>query len=85
MANEIIYVWATDKFLSGWGKAEGKIHKQVATCPDWKEANRMLDGFGGDSSYKYVGWGYELPRWNKARYTWTIRPSKNFTIYKSNE
>ena len=31
MENKTIYVWATDKFLSGWGCAEGKIHKQVAS------------------------------------------------------
>lgn len=77
-----IYVWATDKFLSGWGCAEGKIHKQVAECPNWDEANRMLRGFESDDSYKYVNWGYRIPSWSASRYTKTVRPSKNFTIYK---
>lgn len=77
-----IYVWATDKFLSGWGHAEGKIHKQVAECPNWDEANRMLRGFEADSSYKYVNWGYRIPSWPASRYTKTVRPSSNFTIYK---
>lgn len=77
-----IYVWATDKFLSGWGHAEGKIHKQVAECPNWEEANRMLRGFEGDSSYNYVNWGYRIPSWSSSRYTKTVRPSSEFTIYK---
>ncbi len=77
-----IYVWATDKFLSGWGCAEGKIHKQVAECPNWDEANRIERGFENDSTYKNVNHGYSIPRWSKSKYTWTIRPSKAFTIYK---
>jgi len=77
-----IYVYATDKFLSGWGNAEGKIHKQVAICKDWKEAERMLKGFEGDSSYKAVNWSYNKPYFTPSRYTATFRPSEAFTIYK---
>ena len=53
MENKTIYVWATDKFLSGWGHAEGKIHKQVAVCENWEQANKMLDGFG-KSMYSFA-------------------------------
>lgn len=77
-----IYVWATDKFLSGWGCAEGKIHKQVAECPNWDEANRMLRGFESrPSEFKYVNWGYSVPRWG-GRYTYTVRPSSEWTRFK---
>lgn len=81
MENKTIYVWATDKFLSGWGMAEGKIHKQVAVCENWEQANKMLDGFNNDDSYKYVNWSYEKPYFSPSRYTATFRPAKNFTIY----
>ena len=77
-----IYVFATDKFLSGWGCASGKIHKQVAVCKNWDEAERMLRGFGGDNSYKFVNWPYKKPYFPPSRYTATFRPSENFTIYK---
>lgn len=52
---EKIYVWATDKFLSGWGVAEGKIHKQVAECDNWDEANAMIDGFNSSDDFKNTG------------------------------
>jgi uncharacterized lipoprotein YehR (DUF1307 family) len=81
MDNKIIYVYATDKFLSGWGHAENKIHKQVAICQNWNEANKMLDGFGSDSSYKNVNWTYRKPYFSPSRYTCTFRPASDFTIY----
>ncbi len=76
-----IYVWATDKFLSGWGHAEGKIHKQVAVCENWDEADKMIDGFKGDGSYKHVNYSTEKPYFSPKRYTATFRPAKNFVIY----
>lgn len=81
MESKKIYVWATDKFLSGWGPAEGKIHKQIAVCENWHEANAMLDGFGNDSSYKAVNWSYKKPYFPPSRYTSTTRPASNFTVY----
>jgi len=38
-----IYVAATDKFMSGWGRAEGKINRIVFECDGWDEANRVAD------------------------------------------
>lgn len=80
--NRTIYVYATDKFLSGWGCASGKIHKQIAICPNWEEANRMLRGFENDSSYKSINWSYDKPYFRPSKYTSTFRPSSAFTIYK---
>ena len=81
MDNKLIYVWATDKFLSGWGVASGKIHKQVAVCENWEQANKMLAGFGGDSGYKFVNWSYDKPYFSPKKYTSTFRPASCFTIY----
>lgn len=81
MEAKIIYVWATDKFLSGWGNAEGKIHKQVAVCQNWDEANKMLRGFENDPSYKAVNWSYDKPYFRPGKYTCTFRPASVFTIY----
>ena len=76
-----IYVYATDKFLSGWGCASGKIHKQVAVCENWEQANKMLSGFENDSSYKFVNWSYRKPYFRPGRYTSTFRPASAFTVY----
>lgn len=82
MESKKIYVWATDKTLSGWGVAEGKIHKQVAECPDWNEADRILNGFEKSNEFKHVNWGYNLPYWPASKYTHTIRPSSEWTRFK---
>lgn len=81
METKKIYVWATDKFLSGWGRAEGKIHKQVAVCENWQEAGKMLAGFTKDDSYKNVNWSYNKPYFTPSRYTCTFRPASNFTCW----
>ena len=76
-----IYVYATDKFLSGWGCAEGKIHKQVAVCENWDEADKMIAGFKSDDSFKHVNWTTTKPYFNKNRYTATFRPAKQWTRF----
>lgn len=32
------YVRMTDKFMSGWGRAEGKINVLVVECDTWEQA-----------------------------------------------
>ena len=76
-----IYVWATDKFLSVWGKADGKIHKQVAVCDNWTEADQMIAGFKSDDTFKNVNYSTKKPSWNASRYTSTFRPAKNWTRF----
>lgn len=78
-----IYVWATDKFLSGWGVAEGKIHKQVVECDNWADADRILNGFNSrPSEFKHVNHGYRLPYWPASRYTHTVRSASEWTRFK---
>jgi antirestriction protein len=59
-----------------------QTHKQVVECPSWAEADRIENGFENDPTYKHVNHGYSIPRWSRSRYSWTIRPSSEFTIYK---
>lgn len=33
-----LYVRMTDKFMSGWGKAEGKTNVLVIECENWTQA-----------------------------------------------
>lgn len=62
-------VTATDKVLSGWGRAEGKIHKQVVICSDYEQCKRVtrnlrLQGF------TYINWrGAQIPRYSSSRYS----------------
>jgi hypothetical protein len=75
------YVWAIDRFLSGWGHAEGKTHIQVAECDNRKEVEKMMNGFGNDSSFGEPEWSAERPEFNPKTYTATYRAARKFTIY----
>ena len=80
--NEIFYVWTTDKFLSGLGCVEGKIHKQVVECPSREERDRILYGFEGHRrEFKYTNWGFSIPKWDTSKYTWDVRPSSEWTRF----
>lgn len=48
-----ICVVATDKFLSGWGCADGKIHKQVIICQDHETAARVASNMHRNG-YSYI-------------------------------
>jgi hypothetical protein len=36
-----VYVRMTDKFMSGWGKAEGKVNVFVVICDDMEQAETI--------------------------------------------
>ena len=36
------YVTMTDKFMSGWGRAEGKINKFVVECETREKAETIM-------------------------------------------
>lgn len=76
-----IYVWATDKFLSGWGNAQGKTHKQIIVCKGWNQADKILKGLENDPSFKFVNWGYSKPYFTPSKYTETTRPATDFTRF----
>jgi len=38
------YVTMTDKFMSGWGQAHGKINKMVVECDTYEEAAQIERG-----------------------------------------
>lgn len=81
METKTIFVWATDKFLSGWGCASHKIHKQIIVCNGWGEADKIINGLEKDGTFKFVNWGYEKPYFTPSKYTTTTRPATDFTRF----
>ena len=63
-----IYVTMTDKFMSGWGQAQGKINKLVITCDTWKEAEIVAANAGRRSEMKYVNITDRKPSYPSSRY-----------------
>jgi len=75
------FVCATDKFLSGWGCAEGRTAKRVIICNSYREAQRMADAFRNyrNSGMNYINICSKLPYYNEKRYKVTYSTFSDFS------
>lgn len=55
------YVTTTDKFMSGWGPASGKINKLVILCETAEEADTVVENAENRSDQKHVSCSSEPP------------------------
>ena len=62
------YVTMTDRFLSGWGKAENKTNKLVLVCDGYDEAERVYAYARTRPEMKYVNICTNKPYYNSNRY-----------------
>lgn len=58
------YVTATDKFMSGWGRAKDKINKVVIECDNYDEADRIESKLMEREEMKYVNISSNKPYYN---------------------
>lgn len=65
------YVTATDKFLSGWGGAKGKIAKMVIICENSEQARRVARNMEKDRTLSRVSISMKKPSYSKDKYTVT--------------
>lgn len=80
--NGKIFIWFNDKFLSGWGGAAGRIHKQVIICEDWTTADRVYNNLCNDPKRHgaaYIKQGRRLP--NMARYSVSYRLAEDCPLW----
>ena len=63
------YVTATDKFLSGWGLAEGKIHKLIIPCSSIEQARKLVKNMKNDRTLKYINYTSRKPNYPFRSYT----------------
>lgn len=63
-----VYVTATDKFMSGWGRAENKINKLVIECDNYDEASLVHDKLLNRGEMKYVNIRMSKPYYDKNNY-----------------
>lgn len=78
MKREKVYVTMTDKFLSGWGRAEGKINKLVFVCDNLEEAERIADYARTRNEMKYINITYNKPYYNNNRYLVQFKDKKDY-------
>jgi len=63
------YVAMTDKFMSGWGDASGKINKLVISCNTLEEAKIVAENAHRRGEMKYVNIHYHhKPYYNATKY-----------------
>ena len=62
------YVVMTDKFMSGWGRAEGKINKFIIGADSLEDAERIERLARARDEMKYINVTATKPYYNKDRY-----------------
>lgn len=68
MSKEKYYVTMTDRFMSGWGKAEGLINKFVVECDTYKQAEIIKYNASRRKEMKYINITISKPYYNPSRY-----------------
>lgn len=68
MKDEKYYVVMTDKFLSGWGGAEGKISKFIIVCDTYKQAREMSERCENWEEMRYVNIHEKKPYYSPNKY-----------------
>lgn len=71
------YVTMTDKFMSGWGRAEGKTNKFVIGVNTWEQAEAVKRNAERRSEMKYINITLDKPYYNPNRFLVSYRDYKN--------
>ena len=67
------YVTMTDRFMSGWGHACGKINKFVVRCNTMNEAKIIAMNARRRKEMKYIRIVYSMPKYSDQRYLVSLR------------
>ena len=63
-----IFVWMTDKFMSGWGQAKGKINKLIIRCDTLEQAECIFKNAQMRDEMKNINYGRKLPYFSESKY-----------------
>jgi hypothetical protein len=72
------YVTMTDTFLSGWGKAEGKINKLIFECATYEEAEIVAENAKQRSEMKYIKITSKKPYYNPKNYLVQVKTKEEY-------
>ena len=70
----MVYVTMTNKFMSGWGMAKGKIYKLVIECENSVQAEKIAYCANSYPEMKYINIRYSKPNYNSNKYltSWKV-------------
>lgn len=83
ITDNMYFVTMTDRFLSGWGCAEGKTAKRVVICDSYRQAQIIVDGIKNcrnQNGMRYVNICSELPKYG-SRYFVSYDRYKDCRLY----
>ena len=75
------YVTATDIFLSGWGKAKGKINKIVIECNSFEEAEIVAENARNRGDMTRVNIATKKPYYNKDSHLVSFRTKSDWPAW----
>lgn len=67
------YVTMTDKFMSGWGKADGKINKYIIECQSYLDAEIVQRNAYKRPEMKHINIKREKPYYSPKGYVVSMR------------
>jgi hypothetical protein len=73
MGDAKCYVTMTDRFMSGWGNAKGKINKFVIACDHYGQAMQVMLSASKRPGMKYINYTTRKPSYSKRRYYVSMR------------
>jgi hypothetical protein len=74
------YVTMTDKFMSGWGKAEGKINKYVIRCATYQDAETIERNAHRRPEMKHINILGKLPYYSPERYLLSLETFEDMGV-----
>lgn len=78
MKNASWYVTMTDKFMSGWGNAQGKINKLVFVCESLTEARIVAENAENRKDQKYINITSNKPYYSPSRYYAQVKTREEY-------
>lgn len=78
-------VRTTDKIMSGWGRAEGKICKRLIICADKETAFRVCKNMQSTHEFIYIGCGNigarGIPRYSPSKYVVSFHRAEDCPLW----
>jgi hypothetical protein len=62
------FVSMTDRFMSGWGRAEGKVNKLIFECDSYKEASIVAENGRMQGDMSHINIDINKPHYDIADY-----------------
>ena len=78
------YVTMTDQFMSGWGRAQGKINKLVISCESLEEAEKVASYAEKRGDQKYINITNKIPYYNSKRYLVQVKDKNDYPHWYKN-